>query len=430
MIFPALDPGGASPFGHDVQPRSPTVRYPRTDPALTRPDNDRVPAPPGTDVLPAPSGTVATAALPDPPGPSGWPAGTSAEASAAAGQPATPDRRRGSEYAQLSRQIKQAGLLERRSGYYAWKIAVTAALLAAGWVSFVLVGDSWWQLAVAAFLAVMFTQVGFLGHDAGHRQISGSRRANYILGILHGNLGIGLSYGWWVDKHNRHHAHPNTEGADPDIAIAAVAFTGAQAQSGGRAARLMFRYQAYLFFPLLLLEGVSLHAASIRALTSRASRHRAAEIALLAAHLVGYLAIVMLVLSPVKALVFVLVQQGLFGVYLGSSFAPNHKGMAMLAAGDRTDFLRRQVLTSRNVRGGWLTDFALGGLNYQIEHHLFPSMPRPNLRRSQALIAAFCRQRDVPYCQTSLIGSYAQALRYLNSVGGAAVPAAAVAAPR
>jgi fatty acid desaturase len=339
-----------------------------------------------------------------------------------------PAPRRGSEYAQLSRQIKQAGLLDRRSRYYIWKIAITAALLAAGWVVFVLVGDSWWTLAVAAFLAVMFTQVGFLGHDAGHRQISRSRRANYIIGLLHGNLGIGLSYGWWVDKHNRHHAHPNTEGTDPDIAPSAVAFTGAQALAAGRAARLVYRYQAYLFFPLLILEAVNLHIASVRALTSRAARNRPVETALLAAHIAGYLAIVLLVLPPVKALVFVVMQQGLFGVYLGSSFAPNHKGMAILAAGDQTDFLRRQVLTSRNVRGGWLTDFALGGLNYQIEHHLFPSMPRPNLRRSQALVAAFCGQLDVPYCQSSLVGSYAQALRHLNAVGRSAAPAALAAA--
>jgi fatty acid desaturase len=77
------------------------------------------------------------------------------------------------------------------------------------------------------------------------------------------------------------------------------------------------------------------------------------------------------------------------------------------------------------VRGGWLTDLALGGLNYQIEHHLFPSMPRPSLRRSQALIEAFCLQRGVPYCQSSLAGSYAQALRHLNAVGRPARPAAA-----
>ena len=330
---------------------------------------------------------------------------------------AASEAQRGSEYAQLSRQIKHAGLLERRPRHYIWKIAIIAALLAAGWTAFVLVGNSWWQLAVAAFLAVLFTQVGFLGHDAGHRQIFGSRRANYVLGILLGNLGIGLSYGWWISKHNRHHAHPNTEGADPDIMLSALAFTTAQAGASKGLSRLVFRLQAYLFFPMLLLEAVSLHASSIRALTSRAARYRVWEASLLTIHVAGYLTVVFLVLSPVKAVVFILVQQGLFGLYLGSSFAPNHKGMPILDADDRTDFLRRQVLTSRNVRGGWLTDFALGGLNYQIEHHLFPSMPRPNLRHAQGLVAAFCQQQELPYCETSLVGSYAQALRYLNTVG-------------
>ena len=182
-------------------------------------------------------------------------------------------------------------------------------------------------------------------------------------------------------------------------------------------ARLVFRYQAYLFFPLLLGEAVSLHVASVQALARRAARHRSWETALLAAHGAGYLTVVLLVLSPVKAVVFILVQQGLFGLYLGCSFAPNHKGMPILDATGQSDFLRRQVLTSRNVRGGWLTDLALGGLNYQIEHHLFPSMPRPNLRRAQALIETFCQQHGLPYCQTSLTGSYAQALRHLNTVG-------------
>ena len=373
--------------------------------------------PGGTRIAPRPPAGPERQASEDPQPPPG---------AQAAPDPAAP--RRGSEYAELSRQIKQAGLLDRRSGYYVWKIAATATPLVAGWVIFVLVGNSWWQLAVAALQAVIFTQVGFLGHDAGHRQIFGSRRANYVLGILLGNLGIGLSYGWWVDKHNRHHAHPNTDGADPDISVGALAFSEAQAAAAGRATRLVFRYQAYLFFPILLLEALNLHAASIRALTRRASRRRPAEIMLFAAHVVFYLAIVLLVLPPVKALVFAVVQQGLFGLYLGCSFAPNHKGMPMLSADDQTDFLRRQVLTSRNVRGGMLTDFALGGLNYQIEHHLFPSMPRPNLRRSQALVAEFCRQRGVPYCESSLVGSYAQALRHLNAVGRASRRAAAIPA--
>ena len=328
-----------------------------------------------------------------------------------------PESRAGSEYAQLSRQVRQAGLMERRRAHYIWKISLTALAMAAGWAVFVLVGNSWWQLGVAVFLAVVFAQAGFLGHDAGHRQITSSRRAGYVLGVLLGNLGIGLSYGWWVNKHNRHHAHPNTEGVDPDIKISVLAFTTAQAGAARSVTRLMFRYQAYLFFPLLLGEAISIHVASIRALTRRVQRHRLAETALLAAHVAGYLTVVLLVLSPLRAAVFILVQQGLFGLYLGCSFAPNHKGMPILPPADRSDFLRRQVLTSRNVRGGWLTDLVLGGLNYQIEHHLFPSMPRPNLRHAQTLVRAFCEQQGLPYCQTSLAASYAQALRHLHTVG-------------
>jgi len=329
-------------------------------------------------------------------------------------EPASP---RGSDYAALSRQVRQAGLLDRRPGYYAWKVTLTAAALVLGWAAFAAIGNSWWQLGDAAFLAVVFAQFGFLGHDAGHGQVFRTRRANAALGIACGNLGAGFSYEWWNRKHNRHHAHPNTEGADPDIMIGALAFSADSARTARGIQRLIFRYQAYLVIPMLFLEAVSLHASSIRTVTGGRCRHRAWEAALLGVHFAAFLGAVFLVLPPVKAVTFILVQQGLLGFYLGCSFAPNHKGMPILTASDQTDFLRRQVLTARNVRGGWFTDFALGGLNYQIEHHLFPSMPRPSLRRAQPLVAAFCAERDVSYLETSLLASYAQALGHLAAVG-------------
>ena len=198
---------------------------------------------------------------------------------------------RGSDYAQLSRAVRQAGLLDPRTGDYAWRIAVTTFLLAAGWAAFVLIGNTWWQLAVAVFLAVMFTQVGFLGHDAGHRQICASRRRSYILGLLMGNLGIGLSFGWWVAKHNRHHANPNTEGADPDIMLSALAMTADQAAASRGLSRIVFRCQAFLFFPMLLGEALSVHAASIRALSGRSQPHRLVEAVLLAVHFAAYLTV-------------------------------------------------------------------------------------------------------------------------------------------
>ena len=342
--------------------------------------------------------------------------------------PASAPKNRWSEYTQLSRQVKQAGLLDRRRGWYAARIGINLGLLAGGWAAFAILGESWWQLLTAAYLAVVFTQIAFVGHDAGHRQIFRSRRANDLVGLLHANLLVGVSFDWWVGKHNRHHSNPNHEDLDPDISITALAFTADQASSRRGLVRVLARHQAWLFFPLLLLEAAHLHLASAKAII-RGGHGRAnlVEGLLLLAHVAAYVTALLLVLSPAQAVAFIVVQQGLFGLYLGCSFAPNHKGMPTLTDADQLDFLRRQVLTSRNVAGSRSVDFLLGGLNYQIEHHLFPNMPRPNLRRAQPLIRAFCQQHGLPYAEASLLGSYAEAIRHLHAVGEPLRPAVAAA---
>jgi fatty acid desaturase len=330
--------------------------------------------------------------------------------------PTPPRTGRWSQYTQLSRQIKQAGLLDRRHGYYTAKLILNLVLLAGG-AAFVAVEDSWWQLVTAAYLAVVFTQIAFVGHDAGHRQIFRSRRANNLIGLVHANLLVGISFGWWVPKHDRHHSNPNHEDLDPDIGIAALAFTADQATSKHGLVRLIARYQAYLFFPLLLLEAAQLHLASAKAVLQGRSRATVVEAILLLIHVAGYVSALVLVLSPLRAVLFLLIQQGLFGLYLGCSFAPNHKGMPTLSQADELDFFRSQVLTSRNVRGSRVVDFLLGGLNHQIEHHLFPAMPSPNLRRAQPIVQGYCMEIGVPYEITGLTDSYAQAFRHLHDVG-------------
>ncbi|MFF3512477.1 fatty acid desaturase family protein [Streptomyces sp. NPDC002573] len=341
----------------------------------------------------------------------------SAATAATAVRPRRPRPDTGSDFARLSRRITEAGLLRQRPAYYTVRLGLVTGLLAAGWAVFAALGDTWWQLAVAAFMALIFGQVALVAHDLAHRQVFRRRRPSEIWGRLFGNLGIGMSYGWWMNKHTRHHANPNHEELDPDVAPDILVWSTDQARNSSGLARFIGGRQAFLFFPLLTLEGFNLHVASVRALRSPSMKSRLLEGGLLILHMAAYLSALFLVLPPGKALAFLAVHQCLFGVYLGSVFAPNHKGMPTFTGDDRPDFLRRQVLTSRNVRGGRFTDLMLGGLNYQVEHHLFPSMPTPHLRRAQVVVRAHCAEIGVPYHETGLIQSYREALTHLHRVG-------------
>ncbi len=339
-------------------------------------------------------------------------------ASASAPDSAT-NARAGSSFTALTRRVHDMDLMRRRYGYY-WTKLIGALLILAAWVlAFIWIGNSWWQLVSAAVLAIIMTQLGFLGHDAAHRQIFKSGRWNDWTSMIIANLLVGISYGWWRSKHNRHHANPNKVGADPDVHLSAISITPEQAtRPRSRLMKWLVSHQGWYFFPILLLEGLSMHSEGIRRTFSRDPvERRWVEFTLLSIRLGGLVALVFLVLPPGKALAFLAIELAVFGFYLGSAFAPNHIGMPLVSPRLKLDFLRRQVLMSRNVSGGRLIAILMGGLNYQVEHHLFPSMARPSLRKVQPLVAAYCAAAGVPYTQTTLWQSYGAVIRYLNSVG-------------
>lgn len=350
----------------------------------------------------------------------------------------SPPRSAGSSaYAELSARVRAAGLMRRRYGHYAVRFSLLVVATGAVWTGVAVVGESWWQLLLAAALAVVLTQTAFMAHDAAHRQIFVSGRRNDWAALVLANLLTGISSTWWVRKHARHHAAPNQVGKDPDIAPGALAFHPAALRDRSGLGRRLARCQGWFFFPLLCLEGLNLHVQGLRVLCSREPvERRGPEIAFITLRLGGVLAALLLLLPPGMAAAFLAVQLAVFGLYMGATFAPNHKGMPLVPEGARVDFLRRQVLTSRNISGGPLMTLAMGGLDHQIEHHLFPSMPRPALRRARAVVRPFCAERGVVYTETSLLASYAIVVRHLNQVGRAGArdpfqcPVVAVHRPR
>ena len=136
-------------------------------------------------------------------------------------------------------------------------------------------------------------------------------------------------------------------------------------------------------------------------LVRRRDRGALVEAGLLLGHAALFFVAPFLVMGVWQAIVFVLVTQTAFGFYLGVSFVTNHVGMPVLSATEHLDYLRRQVLTSRNLRRGGVTGFMVGGLDAQIEHHLFPSMPRANLPRARALVRSFCDDESIDYTEAT-----------------------------
>ncbi|MRX43123.1 acyl-CoA desaturase [Agromyces sp. Q22] len=323
-------------------------------------------------------------------------------------------------YAALSQVIKESGLLRRTPVFYSLLVGGLALALGGAITGFVLLGDSWYQLLIAAALGIIFTQFAFFAHEASHRAVLASGRANDRVGRFVATVMVGISYQWWMTKHTRHHANPNRLGKDPDIEFDTISFTEEDAARQRGLIGWITRRQGWLFFPLLLLEGLNLHVTSIRSLFERrAIPGRALELTLIALRLGAYVAVVFWALPLGMAFAFLGVQLAVFGVYMGASFAPNHKGMPLVPADAKLDFLSKQVLTSRNITGRW-TSPLMGGLNHQVEHHLFPSMPRPHLGRAREIVREHCRSLGIPYTETTLVDSYGIVIRYLNRVGLAA----------
>ena len=317
------------------------------------------------------------------------------------------------EFEELRQLVRQRGLLDKQPAYYTYKILSTLGLLALSLTVLALVDTLWVQLMNAIFLGFVFAQIGFIGHDAGHRQIFRSIRNNEIISLIICFL-LAFERSWWLDKHNRHHNNPNHLALDPDADFPVLAFTKGQALKKKGFFRFIVKYQAFLFYPMLLLEGLGLRLAGLIYAFTNKIKYPVAEPLLMIGHFAVYFGLLFFFLSAWHAVLFFMIHQAVFGLIVGSVFAPNHKGMLMVGDDDELDFFRRQVLTSRNVKAHPLTDFWYGGLNYQIEHHLFPNMPRNKLKEAQKVAKAICKKHSVPYHETGIVQSQKEILQFLH----------------
>jgi fatty acid desaturase len=329
------------------------------------------------------------------------------------------------DYYELRRAVAAAGLLDRRLVLYA--PAFVGVFLAGGAAAALLAwADGAARFLAAPCLSLFWIQIGFIGHECGHNQVSGRTGVNRAIGLACMPLLLGMGFRPWVIQHNRHHVETNVLGADPDIANELLAFTDEDARAVRGLRRWVVRRQAVLYPFLGLFATLAQRKAGWSYVLGigpnpvageRFAAERRLELFLLTFGTVGWLIFPSLILGAGTWLPVYLVAQLMLGAHMATVFAPNHKGMEQFSADRVPSFVDLQVRTSRNVVGGWLCDFFHGGLNYQIEHHLFPTMPRPYLGKARPMVRSFCAAHGLPYREDSFVESWREIFAELDRLG-------------
>jgi len=292
---------------------------------------------------------------------------------------------------------------------------------------------------MAFFIGLFWQQNGWLAHDFCHHQVFDRRVFGDIMGLIIGNVWQGFSVEWWKDKHNTHHAIPNMheseEGlhdGDPDIdTMPLLAWSQTMARKAvgaGAVGRFFIRHQSFLYFPILLVARLSWLLQSFTFVfrfrspwNQEFKKEQPLQLGIwehigLLAYYAWWFGLMIAYMSPVQAVVFALSSQMMCGLMLALSFGLGHNGMATYDADKTPEFYEWQITTTRNVHGSWLVGWFMGGLHLQIEHHLFPYVPRHNLHILREMIEPLCAKHGIPYKSTTMWEGTKDVLNHLAEV--------------
>jgi fatty acid desaturase len=318
------------------------------------------------------------------------------------------------ELARLQTCANDLGLTKRRLFTCFPRIAIVTASITVCWASLAFARHSVVSLVADAFcLSLALGQAGLVAHDAAHNQFSRSRVVNRLLARYHWEVLLGISYQWWVQKHNRHHRNPNVIGLDPDLEISWLNVSGHIKPDRYWLRRWVLTHQRQSFIFLMMAEALHVRWVSATFILKRCRQGLTSEVISTTASLVFFVAYPIYTLGIARGLLFFAAAHAFLGIYLGILFLPNHIGQSLSNLNDTPGILK-QITASRNIRVpggfGWL----FGGLHRQIEHHLFPTVLSRNLSALTREVEISCARLGIQYCEMGLVSAVRKVLRHVD----------------
>lgn len=276
--------------------------------------------------------------------------------------------------------------------------ALSAASAAVFWLA-------WFQPSIAVLclayllLTLFMAQFAFIAHDAGHSAIGRNRFINRILGQLCMTLVTGQAFDEWRTRHLAHHQFCQDEEKDPDMEVNfVVSLTEKSALQKGFWGRFMTRHQGLSIWALSLFFSLNQRYLSQWAVLKNLRRHKLDGFVLIA-HFILWIGVPHLLfdVSISKTLWAYFLPPLLLGPYFAAIFWVNHIGMPLIDDIENFSFIEHQALTSRNISNPPTLDWFFGGLNFQIEHHLFPRIPSSRLSDVKPIVRSQFTRHGIPY---------------------------------
>ena len=317
---------------------------------------------------------------------------------------------------QLRKELKQAGCFAPAPFAQVCHMIVITLVFAGAYGLLLLKPGTGIELLALLLLAFASVQAGYISHEAGHGAITRKRWLIGLIGHFFNTFMTALCYSHFQKIHGCHHSHCNERDHDVDMQSDVFSlYPEAALKNNVGFGRFLTRYQAFLLWPLVSLQGFTLKIDSLKTLAENPRGTRVDQFVLLL-HLMLWFGLPVMVLGWADATINYLLMTWFIGPYLGSVFIVNHIGTHVIVPGERMSPLQKRLMTTRNLGDSRVDDLLFGGLNNHIEHHLFPSIPSARLRQARRIVHRFCRHHGLDYHETSWRGAVGEVFTYMNQI--------------
>jgi fatty acid desaturase len=341
-------------------------------------------------------------------------------------------------YRELTAVLQEEKMFETDYFWYlklfAWLASIFASVLAG-----VLLSDNFAVHCLAGVLLGLFwQQTAFVGHDLGHNGITHNRKYDSRLGLFFGNFCTGVGMGWWKRSHNTHHVCTNVVEDDPDIQHLPIfalhkRFLKAPVFSSfydrylplSAVTHALVKYQHWTYYPVMAFARFNLYAQGIlEALRVGAyandlpKKVQKADLFFLAGFWIWLVSLVLCLPTWKSRIAFFVLAHNVAGL-LHVQITLSHFAMPIYCRGDMAEdncnnFVKEQIATGMDVDCHPWMDWFHGGLQFQVVHHLWPRVPRHNLRKLQTRLIQFCKKHEIRYHRASFFEANRQTIAKLR----------------